>query len=166
MESMSEQAALDGSSDLIPASWTDSERSEGSDFAGWTNFAATPYISFTHGERFATNHANDIAAAQYGLFEDVEAIPPGGIIAKPTFSVSDAGEALWQTLFLMEKAEAGQSPDTNDWIYTAIMPDGSLMGRTLGQNSDRMYFCAACHMGGGMDTDDLLFMEPEYRVRN
>ncbi|MBR3370499.1 MAG: hypothetical protein IKG52_07705 [Rhodobacteraceae bacterium] len=26
--------------------------------------------------------------------------------------------------------------------------------------------CAACHMGRGADTDDLLFMEPQYRVRN
>lgn len=166
MESMSEQAAMESNSDIVQASWTESDRSEGRDFATWTNFASTPYISFTHGERFATNHANDIAAEQYGLFEDVEAIPAGGIIAKPTFSISDAGEALWETLFLMEKAEAGMSPDTNDWIYTAIMPDGSLMGRTLGENSDGMYFCAACHMGASENTDDLLFMEPEYRVQN
>jgi len=166
MESMSEQAAMESDSGIVQASWTQSDRSEGRDFATWANFASTPYISFTHGERFATNHANDIAAEQYAMFEDVEVIPAGGIIAKPTFSISDAGEALWETLFLMEKAGAGMSPDTNGWIYTAIMPDGSLMGRTLGQNSDGMYFCAACHMGGGVDTDDLLFMEPEYRVQN
>ncbi|MDD7969642.1 hypothetical protein [Roseinatronobacter alkalisoli] len=41
-----------------------------------------------------------------------------------------------------------------------------LMGRTLGANSDGMYFCAACHMGVSDNTDDLLFMEPEYRVQN
>jgi len=40
------------------------------------------------------------------------------------------------------------------------------MGWTLGENADGMYFCAACHMGGGGDTDDLPFMEPEYRVQN
>ncbi len=165
MESMGQQeAALD--SDLVMASWTESERPEGSAFAGWTNFASTPYISFTHGERFATNHANEIAAEVYGLYEDIDTMPAGGIVAKPTFSIGPDGQALWETLFLMEKAEEGASPDTNDWIYTAIMPDGSLMGRTLGANSDGMFFCAACHMGGGMDTDDLLFMEPQYRVQD
>lgn len=166
METMNEQAALTNDSDIVQAAWSVSDRSEGRDFAGWVNFAATPYISFTHGERFAANHANAIAAEQYGKFEAVDAIPAGGIIAKPTFSINHAGEARWETLFLMEKAGAGMSPDTNDWIYTAIMPDGSLMGRTLGANSDGMYFCAACHMGASDNTDDLLFMEPEYRIRN
>lgn len=165
MESMGQQeAALEPG--LVMASWTQSERPEGSDFAGWRNFASTPYISFTHGERFATNHANEIAAEVYGLYEDIGTMPAGGIVAKPTFSIGPDGQAFWETLFLMEKAEAGASSDTNDWIYTAIMPDGSLMGRTLGANSDGMYFCAACHMGGGMDTDDLLFMEPQYRVQD
>ena len=166
IDSINEQAAMESDSDIVQASWSESDRSEGRAFAGWTNFAATPYISFAHGERFATNHANEIAAAQYGKFEEVDAIPAGGIIAKPTFSIDGSGQALWETLFLMEKAEAGMSPDTNDWIYTAIMPDGSLMGRTLGENSDGMYFCAACHMGASNNTDDLLFMEPEYRIRN
>lgn len=164
MEMAEDHASADGG--LLPASWSQSERPEGQEFSEWTNFASTPYVSFTHGERFATNHANAIAAEQYGRFEDVEAIPAGGIIAKPTFSINGEGEALWETLFLMEKAEAGMSPDTNDWIYTAIMPDGSMMGRTLGANSDAMYFCAACHMGMSDDTDDLLFMDREFRNTN
>jgi len=166
MEAMDQQAAMEGDATIVQASWAQSDHSEGRDFAGWTNVASTSYISFMHGERFAANHANDIAAEQYGMFEDVKAIPAGGIIAKPTFSISAAGEALWETLFLIEKAEAGMSPDTNDWIYTAIMPDGALMGLTLGQNSDGMNFCTACYMGGGADTDDLLFMAKEYRIQN
>ncbi len=165
MESMGQQdAALE--SGPVMASWSASERPEGSACAGWTNFASTPYLSFTHGERFATNHANAIAAEVYGLSENIDTMPVGGVVAKPTFSIGDDGQAFWETLFLMEKAGDGASPETNDWIYTAIMPDGSLMGRTLGENSDGMAFCAACHMGGGMDTDDLLFMAPEYRVQD
>ncbi|MCC5968912.1 MAG: hypothetical protein JJU15_03095 [Pararhodobacter sp.] len=166
MEAMEQQAAAGGESSLMLASWSQSDQSEGREFADWTNFAATPYISFTHGERFATNHANAIAAEHYGLYEDIGEMPAGGIVAKPTFSINASGEALWETLFLMEKAEAGLSPDTNDWIYSAIMPDRSLLGRTLGANPDGMYFCAACHMGAGADTDDLLFMEPQYRMGN
>ena len=117
------------------AAWLGSDNPGASDFAEWQNFARTPYVSFTHGERFAFNHANDIAAEQYGKFEEIDAIPAGGIIAKPTFSVSTKGEALLETLFLMEKAPAGTMPDTNDWIYSAVMPDGSLMGRTNGQDA-------------------------------
>ena len=163
---MAEEIEASGSAQPILASWAESDRSEGADFTGWTNFAATPYISFTHGERFATNHANLIAAEVYGLYEDIGEMPAGGIVAKPTFSIGPDGQAYWETLFLMEKAESGASPDTNDWIYTAILPDGSLMGRTLGENSDGMFFCAACHMGMSDNTDDLLFMEEQYRVRN
>ena len=160
--------AMDSGAEAQPilASWSQSDRPEGAAFAGWTNFAAMPYISFTHGERFATNHANPIAAEVYSQYEDIEEMPVGGIVAKPTFSIGDDGQAFWETLFLMEKTEAGTSPDTNDWIYTAVMPDGGLMGRTLGENSDGMYFCAACHMGASDNTDDLLFMEEQYRVQN
>jgi len=166
MIEMTEAMDANGESQPILASWSESEREEGAAFRGWTNFAATPYISFTHGERFATNHANPIAAEVYGLYEEIEEMPVGGIVAKPTFSIGADGQAYWETLFLMEKAEAGASPETNDWIYTAVMPDGSLMGRTLGENSENMQFCAACHMGAGAETDDLLFMEEQYRVQN
>lgn len=154
---------VSGETQMIQASWTESERSEGKDFAGWRNFAAMPYISSTHGARFATNHANEIAAPHYGRYEDIGEMPAGGIVAKPTFSIGADGQGYLETLFLMEKAARGVSPDTNDWIYTAIMPDGSLMGRTLGPNSDGMFFCAACHMAAPEGSDDLLFMEVQYR---
>jgi hypothetical protein len=155
-----------GATTPLLAAWTESGRAEADDFSGWRNFAATPYISFTHGERFATNHANAIAAEVYGLYEEIGEMPAGGIVAKPTFSVGADGQAYWETLFLMEKAPPGTSADTNDWIYTAIMPDGALMGRTLGPNSAGMQFCADCHIGMSDGTDDLLFMDEEYRVRN
>ncbi len=155
-----------GATQPILASWTESDRPEAGDFTAWKNFAAVPYISFTHGGRFATNHANAIAAEVYGLYEEIGEMPAGGIVAKPTFSIGADGQGYWETLFLMEKAEAGTSPDTNDWIYTAIMPDGSLMGRTLGPNAQAMQFCADCHIGMSDGTDDLLFMEEEYRLRN
>ncbi len=163
---MEKQAAVQGSDRVMLASWMQSDLSESRDFAGWKNFATAPYISFTHGERFATNHANDIAAERYGQYENGQPMPAGGIVAKPTFSINAAGEALWETLFLMEKAESGTSPDTNDWIYSAVMPDGALMGRTLGQNSEGMAFCAACHMSMGADNDDMIFLPEDYRVQN
>ena len=129
------------------------------------NFAALPYPSSTHGGRFATNHANEIAAEVYGDYEDIGEMPAGGVIAKPTFTVDAAGKASLGPLFLMEKAEAGSFPGTNDWIYTTVQPDGSLMGRTGGYNSEQMeQMCAACHTAMGADSDDLLFIPEEFRV--
>jgi len=66
----------------------------------------------------------------------------------------------------MEKAEVGAFPDTGDWIYTAIMPNGSMMGRTGGANSGGMQFCADCHLGIGSETDSLTYLPEEYRIAN
>ena len=154
-----------GEAKIIKASWSDSGMSEASDFVTWKNFATRPYVSATHGGRFVTNHANDIGAEAYGRYENVGEMPVGGIAAKPSFTISAQGEAMLDTLFLMEKASAGSFPDSNDWIYTAIMPDGSLMGRTGGHNSDMMEFCVTCHAALGGESDDLTFLPEELRVQ-
>ncbi len=154
-----------GEAKIIKASWSDSGMAEAADFVTWKNFAKRPYVSATHGGRFVTNHANAIGAEAYGRYEKVGAMPAGGIAAKPSFTISAQGEAMLDTLFLMEKASAGSFPDSNDWIYTAIMPDGSLMGRTGGQNSDMMEFCVACHAALGEGQDDLTFLPEELRVQ-
>lgn len=166
MQTAEQQADVQSDADIVQIGWSQSELAEGREFASWANFAIAPYISFTHGERFATNHANAIAAERYGMYESDAPMPAGGIVAKPTFSINQNGEALWETLFLMEKAQAGVSPETNNWLYSAIMPDGSVMGVTMGTNANRVDFCAACHMGMGADSDDMIFLPDEYRVRN
>ncbi len=123
-----------------------------------------PYISETHAGRFTTNHANDIAAEVYGQYEDLDEMPAGGIVAKPSFTVSYDGEVDLGPLFIMEKAEAGSFPDSNDWIYSTILPDGTLQGRTGGMNADAMQMCVACHVAMGSDSDDLVFIPEEFRV--
>lgn len=165
LDSLSDEAAEAAFEEamIMQASWTQADRDEGRAFAGWQNFASVPYISFTHGERFAANHANDIAAEAYGRYEDVGEVPAGGIIAKPTFSISQGGEAMLETLFLMEKGAAGSLPDSNDWIYTSILADGTVQGRTGGMNGAAMQSCADCHMAMGDGQDDLAFMPEEYR---
>lgn len=163
METLGEQAEAGGTTD---ASWVNSDRAEGAGFIGWKNFATMPYPSFTHGGRLATNHANDIGAAAYGMYEEIGEMPAGGIVAKPTFSVdAHSGEAKLETLFLMERVETGTMPDSNDWIYTSINPDGSIWGRTDGFNSAGMDFCVACHEGMGYESDDLAFLPEELRVQ-
>ncbi|MFQ5745262.1 MAG: hypothetical protein ACE5HV_17025, partial [Acidobacteriota bacterium] len=64
-------------------------------------------------------------------------------------------------LFLMEKMPAGFSPETGDWRYTMIMPNGSVFGATKGRNADKVQFCADCH--GASDNDSMFFLPTEYR---
>ena len=146
------------------ATWSSSDLDEGSAFTEWMNFATVPYISSTHAGRFATNHVNEAGADAYGMYEDIGTMPEGGVVAKPTFTVSYKGEAELGPLFLMEKAADGSHPDSNDWIYTTILPDGTLQGRTGGMNADAMQMCVACHTAMGSDSDDLLFIPDEFRV--
>jgi hypothetical protein len=65
----------------------------------------------------------------------------------------------------MEKMSAGFSSETRDWRYTMIMPDGSLLGTTGGDGSERMVFCASCHETAGAGQDYLFFVPEAFRVR-
>ncbi|MBC7157444.1 MAG: hypothetical protein H5U20_08025, partial [Rhodobacteraceae bacterium] len=159
----SADAGSDGAS-VILANWSDGNVEAAGDFATWTNFAATPYVSFTHGERFANNHVNAIGAEAYGKFEDIDSFPVGGVIAKPTFSIWPDGQAYLETLFVMEKVAAGTSPDTNDWIYTSVGADGAVLMQTGGAVDGTVEGCAACHMAMGGEHEDLAFIPPEYRA--
>jgi hypothetical protein len=132
-------------------------------FVTWRRYNRVPYRSATHGERFVNNYAN--ARAQ-GYGPRLEApMPPGAILAKDSFTVTARGDVFTGPLFLMEKMPAGSSPETRDWRYTMIMPDGSLFGITGGEGHERMTFCATCHEGAGRAMDDLFFVPEPYRLR-
>lgn len=161
----SAEADVEGDASIMLASWADSDSEVGSDFSTWKNFATAPYVSFTHGERFANNHVNSVGAEAYGRYEDVGEFPVGGVIAKPTFSIWPDGQAYLETLFVMEKAAAGTSPDTNDWIYTSIGANGAVLMQTGGAVDGTVDGCAACHMAMGSDSADLAFLPDEYRVQ-
>jgi len=113
------------------------------DWTRWKNFVRTPYIAETHGERYAVNLANDIAARVYGQFHDLEKMPVGGIIAKPSFTVDASGKAVPAPLYIMEKMPRGWNPSTADWRYAMILPGGRTWGMTKGVNSAGMRFCHA-----------------------
>lgn len=131
------------------------------DYLGWANFSTAPYPSSTHGGRFVNNYGNELAA-NYGKYEEAGIFPEGAIIAKDSFSIDADGEASIGPLFLMEKMEAGFSPEYGDWKYTLVMPSGKTMGVTNGMNSDGVQFCADCHMTVA-DQDHLFFLPEEYR---
>jgi hypothetical protein len=128
----------------------------------WEHFSTRAYISATHGGRYVHNAANDLAAEEYGKYEDASRMPIGSILAKPSFTVSPDGESALGPLFLMEKMTRGWNSDTADWRYAMINADGSTFGITGGQNSDGMMFCHECHTAG-QDSDYMLFLPEEFR---
>lgn len=159
-------AALEAGETIESPSWLLSDRPEARAFLSWGSVTTGPYISATHGERYVVNLADAAAMPTYSQFEDGSPMPMGGILGKPSFTISETGEARLGPLFLMEKAEEGAFPDTGDWIYTAILPNGSTMGRTGGANSGGMQFCADCHLGVGFETDSMTYLPEEYRIAN
>ncbi len=128
----------------------------------WNRYNKVPYVSETHGGRHVNNFANDLAKA-YGRFEKAGVMPEGSVLAKDSFRLTPQGEAQPGPLFLMEKMAAGFSPDSADWRYTMIMPNGAVFGTTEGRDAAKVQFCADCH--GGSENDSLFFLPEEQRVR-
>ena len=131
-------------------------------FTRWRRFNSAPYRSATHGERFVNNYANASAEA-YGAYEAAGTMPPGAVVVKDTFYVSQAGGVFPGALMIMEKMEAGFSDATGDWRYSMIMPDGSLFGTTGGENAQSVAFCVDCHALAA-ENDYLFFLPESYRV--
>lgn len=128
----------------------------------WHRFNRHPYRSANHGQRFVNHYGND-KAADYGLFENLEAMPQGAILIKDSFTVTVNGDIMVGPLFMMEKMPAGSLPESDDWRYLMLDSDGEPVGMTGGTGSQTVGFCAACHRMA--PTDSLLFMPEEVRVR-
>jgi len=129
----------------------------------WRRYNRAPYLSATHGNRYINNYANGAARA-YG--QEGAEMPVGAVLAKDSFTITGQGDVFAGPLFVMEKMPAGFSPDTRDWRYTMIMPDGSLFGTTKGESSNRVEFCASCHATAGAVADDLFLVPERYRARS
>jgi len=127
----------------------------------WTKANTAPYLSSTHGNHYVNNYVNDIGRS-YIRFEEAGVLPTGTVLAKDSFSVTETAEILLGPLFVMEKMPAGFNKITDDWKYSQIQPDSSLLGETNGVNSERVEYCIACHYAR-KDFDHLYFLPKEYR---
>lgn len=126
----------------------------------WHRYNDAPYRSQTHGNRWVNNYANLIARrAGYGRMAEGERMPPGGILAKDSLTVTSVGGRFPGALFIMEKLPSGASPATADWRYAMIMPDGSFFGDTLTETNANVAFCHDCHQQRA--AHDHLFFLPE-----
>ncbi|UCH73825.1 MAG: cytochrome P460 family protein [Rhodospirillales bacterium] len=132
-------------------------------YLSWRRFNKAPYRSATHGARYVNNYANSVGEA-YGAFERAGRLPEGAILVKDSFTATVNGGIFPGPMFVMEKMAVGFSPESGDWRYRMIMPDGSLFGETNGVNSDSVAFCIGCHATRA-GTDHLFFLPKDYRLR-
>ncbi len=148
-------------SDQMSRGYRVSHRMEANEYLDWTRYNDAPYISATHGARYISNYANGKAKA-YAKFEQAGTFPVGAIIAKDSFTATDDGQLHAGPLFTMEKMPAGFNPESGDWKYVMIMPDGSFFGETNGEGSENVRFCIGCH-AAMEDQDHLFFIPNDYR---
>ncbi|MCG8690971.1 MAG: cytochrome P460 family protein, partial [Minwuiales bacterium] len=132
-------------------------------YKGWKTFNTVPYQSGTHGNRYVNNYANAVAEVNYGKYEDVGRMPVGSVLAKDSFVVMGNGRTAAGPLFIMEKAFAGFSPETDNWKYSMVMPDGTVFGQTGGKGANNVAFCHQCHVAVAEDQDALFFLPDELR---
>jgi len=144
------------------AAYAKSGRGIAKSYNKWKAYSKQAYVSETHGARYVRNYANPTANA-YGRYERAGKLPTGSLLAKDSFMVTPEGKLSVGPLFIMEKMGARFNPDSGDWKYTMIMPDGSIFGETKGRNAAGMEFCIQCHAAAA-EQDHLLFVPDRFRV--
>ncbi len=148
----------------MQAAYAKSDNEVALGYTAWRRFSRRAYPSATHGNRHVQNYANE-AAKSYGAYEEAGPMPDGAKLAKDSFSVMADGSVSVGPLFVMEKMPADWNPDSGDWRYTMIMPDGSVFGATKGKGAAKVEFCVGCHIAVASETDSLMLVPGEYRVK-
>ncbi len=130
----------------------------GSAFRSWTVTSTRPAVAGPHGNRLLQTFANDLAADEYLKFaEEGVSMPAGAILAKESITLSKKKKAARPgPLFIMTKLEAGAAPETADWLYSGLQPNGKVM-------KVKQSFCHDCHVAYE-DQDMLAYPLEEVRV--
>ncbi|MET1416653.1 cytochrome P460 family protein [Roseibium sp. HPY-6] len=111
------------------------------DYPNWTQASAFPAAPGFHGGRFLMTYVNSIGADEYLKYKaENVTVPAGTRIAKESFSVDGDGKVSKGPLFLMEKVAGGKSPDTGDWYYMMVSPNGSPQAVNV------ITACSECHL--------------------
>lgn len=127
-------------------------------YRGWTVTATRPAVAGPHGNRLLQTFANDIAATEYMKFaEQGVVMPVGSVLAKESITISKKNKtARPGPLFVMTKMDTGSIPETDDWLYAGVQPNGKPM--TFKQS-----FCHDCHSAYS-DQDSLAYPLEEVRI--
>ena len=134
-------------------------------YQGWKRFNKTPYRKKHHGQNYLNHYGND-SAADYAKYENLDPLPPGAIIIKDSFAVSDNGMVKTGPFFMMEKMGSGFVSGAGAWRFLMLRPNGLLVGMTGGIGAKNVQFCADCHKKAGAKRDYLYFLPRELRVPN
>lgn len=131
-----------------------------SSYRSWTVSSTRPAVAGPHGNRLLQTFANDIAAEQYLAFaEEGVKMPAGSVLAKESITISKKKkQAVVGPLFIMTKMEDGAIPETADWLYAGIQPNGKVM-------KIKQSFCHDCHANYA-EQDMLAYPLEEVRVSN
>ena len=116
-------------------------------YGKWRLFNTAPYRSATHGNLFVKNYANERSYDK-----------PGAVIVKDSFTITADSAIFGGTLFLMEKLAAGASPETGNWCYSIILPDGSLFSDSTGETQNQVKFGHGFHKAKAADDYYLNFL--------
>ncbi len=132
------------------------------DYQNWRLYSSEPYNSATHGQRYVNNYANRLVT-NYGKLKKGETYPVGAVFAKDTITVTEQKKIFPGAMFVMEKLAKGSSPDTADWRYVMVLPDGSMFGDTTGDEAESVEYCHACHIQKSRE-DYVFYVPEEYRA--
>eukprot|EP00903_Cladosiphon_okamuranus_P002528 g2526.t1 len=147
----------------MSASYAMSDMPEIANYQSWPILNDAPYVSATHGQRYVNNYVNQIAG-NYASLGPGERLPVGSVLVKDSITVTDDGRIFPGALFGMEKLATGASPETADWRYFMVIPDGSIYGDTKGDNPDLMTYCHECHLAVA-DRDYTFFIPEDYLIK-
>jgi hypothetical protein len=129
------------------------------DYRRWTPVSTVPANPGFHGGRFLFTYVTEPGAQEYLKYKDEGVnISAGTVIAKESFAVNDKGKVSKGPLFIMQKVEAGKSPETMDWYYMAVAPNGAPMAVPV------MPACNECHVGNYGHQGGLGYPAEEARV--
>lgn len=146
------QGYMQGDKKWIPAEFV-------TDYREWTPVSRLPANPGFHGGRFLLTFVNDAGDEEYLKFlEERGDMPAGTLIAKESFAVNDEGKVEKGPLFIMQKVEEDVSPETNDWYYMMIAPNGEPRAVPV------MTACNECHQGNFGHRDGLGYPVPEVRA--
>ena len=127
-------------------------------YRNWAVTSTRPAVAGPHGNRLLQTFANDVAAEQYLKFaEEGVVMPVGSVLAKESISISKKKKtARPGPLFIMTKMDTGSIPDTDDWLYAGLQPNGKPM-------KFKQSFCHDCHSAFS-DQDSLAYPLEEVRI--
>lgn len=144
--------------DKMVTGYTKGDNEVAAAYRDWTVTATRPAVAGAHGERLLLTFANDVAAEQYLKFaEEGVDMPAGSVLAKESIKVSTKKKkGIVGPLFIMTKLEAGGAPDTDDWLYSGVQPNGKPM-------KFKQSFCHNCH-SAWEGQDSLAYPLEEVRI--